>query len=56
MNKEHRTIIKQGDSCSEVIICFDTKLKLSVGLIQLLKVNITILGFTLRHYHKLFMD
>ena len=41
-------IIKQGDSNSEVIICFGTKFKLSVDLIQLLKV-ITVLGFTLCH-------
>ena len=40
------TIIKQGDSNSEVIIWFVTKSKLSVDLIQLLKV-ITVLGFTL---------
>ena len=45
-------IIKQGDSDSEVIICFGTKYKLSVDLIQLLKVK-TVLGFTLRHCHKL---
>ena len=38
-------IIKQGDSNSEVIICFATKFKLSEDLIQLLKV-ITVLGIT----------
>ena len=38
------TIIKQGDSHSEVITWFGTKFKLS-DLIQLLKV-ITVLGFT----------
>ena len=48
-------IIKQGVSGSDIIICFDTKFKLSVDLIQLLKV-ITVLGFTLRHCHKLFVD
>ena len=41
---------KQGGSNSEVIICFGTKFKLSVELIQLLKV-VTVLGFTLRHCH-----
>ena len=44
-------IIKQGDSGSEVIICFGTKFK--SDLIQLLKI-ITVFGFTLRHCHKLF--
>ena len=33
-----QTKIRQGDSGSEVIICFGTKFKLSVDLIQLLKV------------------
>ena len=46
------SIIKQGDSDSEVIICFGTKYKLSVDLIQLLNVKM-VLGFTLRHCHKL---
>ena len=45
-------IIKQGDSDSEVIICFVTKFKLSVDLIQLMKA-ITVFGFTLHHCHKL---
>ena len=48
-------IIKQGDSNSEVIMCFGTKFKFSVDLIQLLKV-IMVLGFTLRHWHKLFVE
>ena len=44
-------IIKQGDSDSEVIICFGAKFKLSVDLIQLglLKV-IVVSGFTLRQW------
>ena len=46
--------IKQEDSDSEVIICFGTKFKFSIDPIQLLKV-ITVLAFTLRHSHKLFM-
>ena len=29
-NKYETDIIKQGDSCSEIIICFATKFKLSV--------------------------
>ena len=33
-------ITKQGDSDSEVIICFGTKFKLSVDLIQLLKMHL----------------
>ena len=44
------TIIKQGDSDSEVILCFGTKFKLLVDL-KLLKV-ITVVGFTLRHRYK----
>ena len=40
--------LKQGDSASEVIICFVTKFNLSVDLIQLLKV-ITVRGFTLNY-------
>ena len=54
-NKILEVIIKQGNSDSEVIICFGTKFKLSVDLIQLLKV-ITVLGFTSRHCHKLFVE
>ena len=40
----------QGESESEVILCFGTKFKLSIDLIQLLKV-ITVLQFTLRQCH-----
>ena len=47
-------MIRQGYFDSEVIICFGT-FKLSVDLIQLLKV-ITVLGFTLSHCHKLFVE
>ena len=54
-NKKIEVIIKQGNSDSEVIICLGTKFKLSVDLIQLLKV-ITVLGFTLRHCHELFVE
>ena len=54
-NKILEVIIKQGNSDSEIIICFCTKFKLSVDLIQLLKV-ITVLGFTSRHFHKLFVE
>ena len=39
-------IIKQGDSDSEVKICFGTKFKLSIDRIHLLKV-ITVKGFTI---------
>ena len=46
---------KQGDTDSEVIICFGTKCTISVDPIQLLKV-ITVLGFTLRHFHNLFVE
>ena len=49
------TIMKQGDSDSEAIICFGTKFKLSVDLIKLLK-SITVLGFTLHYCHKLFAE
>ena len=49
------SIIKQGDSNSEAIICFGTKFKLSVDFIQSLCV-ITGLGFTLSHCHKLFVE
>ena len=45
------SIIKQGDSDSEVIICFGTKFKLAVDL----KVK-TAWGFTLHHCHKLFVE
>ena len=48
-------MIKQGDSDSEVILCFGTYFKLSVELIQLCKL-ITVLGFTLRHCHELFVE
>ena len=54
-NKILEVIIKQGNSDCEVIICFGTKFKLPVDLIQLLKV-ITVLGFTSRHCHKLFVE
>ena len=39
-------IIKQGDSDSEVIICFGTKFQLSVDLMQLLKVRVHANGFS----------
>ena len=48
-------ILKKGDFNNDVIICFGTNFKLSVDLIQLLKV-IMVLGFTLRHCHKLFVE
>ena len=48
-------IIKQGNSDSEVIKYFGTRFKVSVDLIQLLKV-IKVLLFTLRHCHNLFVE
>ena len=48
-------IIKQGDSDSEVILCFGTKFKVLTDLIQLLKVK-TALVFTLRPCHELIVE
>ena len=51
-NMYYKSLIEQGDSDSEVIICFVSN---SVDLLQLLKF-ITGWGFSLRHCHKPFVD
>ena len=48
-------MIKQGDSDSEVTICFGTKFKILVDLMQLFKV-ITVWRLSLRHCHKVFVE